>query len=119
MVLDLQAYFYMCLQVFACGYLGHWYREVGKDLKKAKNCYEETLLIDPKAEGIADCLKEVNCELGLLADAAKAQKLAALAVKPPSAFAPQSQTAFANLSPRGNSPLPNPFHQISITRTPT
>ena len=37
-----------CLaQVLACAWLGHWYREVAMDYKKAKNCYEQTLALDP------------------------------------------------------------------------
>ena len=74
---------------------------MAKDLAKAKNCYEETLLIDPQAEGIADCLKQVNQKLGLTAHEADAASLALLTQRPPSAFAAQSQKAMESLSPRG------------------
>ena len=56
----------MGLQAAACAYLGHYYREVAKDLAKAKNCYEETLLLDPQNTAVAHALTQVNRSLNLL-----------------------------------------------------
>ena len=47
-------------QVQACAWLGHWYAEVAQDLHKAKNCYEQTLLMDPSDAVIANRLKQVR-----------------------------------------------------------
>ena len=91
------------LQALACASLGKWYQEIGKDLPKAKNCYEETLLIDPQAEEVAAALKTVNEQLGLNVFTAQTATLSLLsAEKPASAFAAQSQKSFESLSPRGN-----------------
>lgn len=95
----------------ACGFLGHWYREVGKDLAQAKNCYEESLLLDPQAEGITDCLKQVNKELGLNDTVSDAAGKAALEEGAPSAFAAQSQKSFDHLPPRGKSALQSCCHK--------
>ena len=99
--------FIICLQAMACAYLGHWYREVGKDLGKAKNCYEETLLIDAQMSNAAECLKQVNEELGLNTRAAKDKQASQFdsAPKAASAFAAQSKEAFEVLSPRGTPSL--------------
>ena len=51
----------MVLQAAACAYLGHYYHEVAKDLTKAKNCYEETLLLDPQNTAVAHALTQVTC----------------------------------------------------------
>ena len=49
-----------CLvQVLACAWLGHWYREVAMDYKKAKNCYEQTLALDPSDTVIGASMKDV------------------------------------------------------------
>lgn len=86
----------------ACVYLGHWYREVSKDLRKAKNCYEEALLLDPEADGAAECLKRVNQDLGLNSKGSKTAGKALLDGGAPSAFAAQSKKGFEELSPKGN-----------------
>lgn len=93
-------------QVSACAYLGHYYHQVAKDLSKAKNCYEETLLLDPQDSSIAEALTQVNDELGLADQAAETAHLASLgkplkSTKSTSAFAAHSQKAFAVLSPEG------------------
>ena len=44
----------------ACAWLGHWYAEVAQDLGKAKNCYEQTLLMDPSDAVIANRLKQAR-----------------------------------------------------------
>lgn len=91
------------MQALACSSLGHWYQEIGKDLPKAKNCYEETLLINPEDEEVAACLKQVNEELGFNVYTAQAAALSLLSIeKPPSAFAAHSQKSFDSLSPRGH-----------------
>ena len=90
------------LQALACACLGHWYQEVGNDLQKAKNCYEETLLIDPQAEEVAASLKQVNEKLGLNVYATENAHLSLLSMeKPPSVFAAHSQKSFDSLSPKG------------------
>lgn len=92
-------------QVSACAYLGHYYHQIAKDLTKAKNCYEETLLLDPQDASIARALTEVNDALGLGDEAADSAILASMGKAKErtstSAFAAHSQKAFDDLSPEG------------------
>lgn len=83
------------LQVQACAWLGHWYREVAGDLEKAKNCYEQTLLLDASDRVTANLLKQVNEQLGLLKDqAAGGGNAASGSLLKPSAFEATSKQAF-------------------------
>ena len=34
-------------QALACAWLGHWYKEIGQNYFKARNCYRRALVLDP------------------------------------------------------------------------
>lgn len=90
-------------------WLGRWYHEVGNDLHKAKGCYEEALVMNPKNKEVALALREINQDLGMkeqadelahLTDSKTPTRLSIDGANP-SAFAAASSEAFDNHSKQG------------------
>ena len=101
-----QFWILLYLQEQACLWLGRWYQEVGVDLEKAKACFEEALVLNPKDVEVAKALRKVNHELGKTAEAEELAHLtdaapATASSEPKSAFAAASLPPFADQIQKG------------------
>lgn len=79
-------------------WLGHWYHEVAVDLQKARNCYNEALLLDAKDAAAAEALAKINEQLSQ-----QQKPPAGCSQIQPSAFTAQSKQAFLKELSPGNS----------------
>ncbi|KAK9918866.1 hypothetical protein WJX75_007651 [Coccomyxa subellipsoidea] len=50
-------------QALACAWLGHWYKEIGQNYFKARNCYRRALVLDPTDTVVAENLRQVQEKL--------------------------------------------------------
>ena len=88
---------YCDMQEEACTWLGRWYMEVGEDLRKAKSCFEEALVMDSRNKEVAQLLRQVNQDLGMREHADELTHLVGLS---PSGPADDQESAFAMASGR-------------------